>query len=82
MGRGAAKRSLGQNFLVDPGIAARIVEAAGIAQEDTVVEIGPGRGALTDGLRGRAKRLICVEKDDALAPNSPARFWSVISAFS
>ncbi len=75
MGRApAAKRSLGQNFLIDLGVVARIVKAAGIRDGETVVEIGPGRGALTAGLRGLSTRLICVEKDDALAPELAARF--------
>jgi len=68
------KRSLGQNFLVDPGIAARIVQAAGVREGETVVEIGSGRGALTGGLRGLASRLICVEKDDVLAPALAEQF--------
>ncbi|MEE2830410.1 MAG: 16S rRNA (adenine(1518)-N(6)/adenine(1519)-N(6))-dimethyltransferase RsmA [Myxococcota bacterium] len=62
-----AKRSLGQNFLVDAAVIDRIVSAAGIGEGDTVLEIGPGRGALTEGLRKRAHRLVLVEKDDALA---------------
>jgi len=74
MGRPAAKRSLGQNFLVDHGVVARIVQAAGISADETVIEIGPGRGALTPGLRGLAGRLVCIEKDDELAPALAARF--------
>lgn len=74
MGQAAAKRSLGQNFLVDLGVVARIVQAAGICQDETVVEIGPGRGALTPGLRGLASQLVCIEKDDELAPALAARF--------
>lgn len=65
------KRSLGQNFLVDRGVARRIVEAAGIERGSTVVEIGPGRGALTGGLVERVEetegRLVLVELDDTLA---------------
>lgn len=61
------KRSLGQNFLQDPAIIARIVEAAGVVEGETVLEIGPGRGALTDKLRARAGRFIAVEKDDELS---------------
>jgi len=41
------KKSLGQHFLVDHNLSAKIVEAAGISSNDTVIEIGPGRGALT-----------------------------------
>lgn len=69
-----AKKSLGQNFLVDPTVIRRIVEASGAGPGDAVVEIGPGRGALTEGLRGRCGRLVLVEKDDALAAALAQRF--------
>jgi 16S rRNA (adenine1518-N6/adenine1519-N6)-dimethyltransferase len=68
------KRALGQNFLVDPNIQRRIVELAEIGPEDTVLEIGPGRGALTGHLSERAGRLILVELDDDLAPALEERF--------
>lgn len=71
---GRAKRSLGQNFLVDPSVIERIVSASGIGSSETVVEIGPGRGALTDSLRRRAERLILIEKDDDLAARHQLRF--------
>ncbi|GAB6035673.1 16S rRNA (adenine(1518)-N(6)/adenine(1519)-N(6)) -dimethyltransferase RsmA [Fundidesulfovibrio butyratiphilus] len=62
------KRSLGQNFLVDPGVARRIVTAVGIEAGDTVVEIGPGRGALTGFLlESAAGRVLALEKDTTLA---------------
>ncbi|MDP9349702.1 MAG: 16S rRNA (adenine(1518)-N(6)/adenine(1519)-N(6))-dimethyltransferase RsmA, partial [Gemmatimonadota bacterium] len=63
-----AKRSLGQNFLVDANIQRKIVDALGAGPEDEVLEIGPGRGALTRHLAGRAKRLVLVELDDELVP--------------
>lgn len=63
-----AKKSLGQHWLVDRKVMARIVDAAAIAPEETVVEVGPGRGALTAMLAERASRLICVELDRELAP--------------
>jgi 16S rRNA (adenine1518-N6/adenine1519-N6)-dimethyltransferase len=69
-----AKKSLGQNFLVDQGVVDRIVSAAGVRAGDTVVEIGPGRGALTGGLRALAGHYVCVEKDDALAAELAASF--------
>ena len=76
----APKRSLGQCFLVDPGAAARIVEEARVAPGDIVLEIGPGRGAITEGLAlqvravgGRA-RLLLVEIDDDLAADLERRF--------
>lgn len=70
------KRSLGQNFLVDSQVIERIVSASGIAPGDTVIEIGPGRGALTDSLRLRAERLVLIEKDDELAGKHQRRFAS------
>lgn len=61
------KRSLGQNFLVDPNLQRKIVAALGAGPDDEVVEIGPGRGALTEHLVDRVGRLVLVELDDALA---------------
>jgi 16S rRNA (adenine1518-N6/adenine1519-N6)-dimethyltransferase len=63
-----AKRSLGQNFLVDPNLQRKIVDALDAGAEDTVLEIGPGRGALTEHLARRAGRLVAVELDNDLAP--------------
>jgi 16S rRNA (adenine1518-N6/adenine1519-N6)-dimethyltransferase len=57
------KPRLGQNFLADAGAAEKIVEALGDVSESVVVEIGPGKGALTQALARRAKRLIAVELD-------------------
>jgi len=62
------KPKLGQNFLTDPTARQRIVEALGDISSDTVLEIGPGRGALTSLLATRARNLIAVELDRALAP--------------
>lgn len=61
-----AKKSLGQHFLVDRRVRGRIVEAADLAPDDTVVEIGPGRGFLTKALAERAGRVVAVELDGAL----------------
>jgi 16S rRNA (adenine1518-N6/adenine1519-N6)-dimethyltransferase len=71
---GRPKRSLGQNFLVDPNLQRKIVEAVEAEPGDTVVEVGPGRGALTDHLAGRVGRLVLVELDDALAGDLRERF--------
>jgi len=62
-----AKRSLGQNFLVDGNLQRKIVEALAPGPSDEILEIGPGRGALTRHLAGRCRSLILVELDDALA---------------
>jgi 16S rRNA (adenine1518-N6/adenine1519-N6)-dimethyltransferase len=61
-----AKRALGQNFLVDPNIQRKIVEALDPSPDDEVLEIGPGQGALTRHLVGAVRRLVLVELDDAL----------------
>ncbi len=58
-----AKKSLGQNFLRDAGIIDRIVHALGPIDESPVIEIGPGRGALTEKLLEKAGRVIAVEFD-------------------
>jgi 16S rRNA (adenine1518-N6/adenine1519-N6)-dimethyltransferase len=61
-----AKRSLGQNFLVDPNLQRKIVDALHPGPDDEVVEIGPGRGALTGHLAPLVRRLVLVELDDQL----------------
>ena len=69
-----AKKSLGQNFLVDPNIQRKIVAAAELTPEDEVLEIGPGQGALTHLLVGRCGRLVLVELDDTLFQELAARY--------
>ena len=59
----AAKSRLGQNFLRDPQAVQRIVTALGDLSTRTVVEIGPGKGAITAALAAKAKRLIAIELD-------------------
>ena len=61
------KPKLGQHFLVDQSAAQRIVDALGDLAQSTVLEIGPGRGALTTLLARRARRVIAVETDRVLA---------------
>lgn len=67
-------RRLGQHFLRDQRIIQRIVDAFAPKPEETVVEIGPGTGALTSLLVERAGRVIAVEFDDKLAPVLQERF--------
>jgi 16S rRNA (adenine1518-N6/adenine1519-N6)-dimethyltransferase len=61
------RKRLGQHFLNDPQILGDIADALAPEPHDTVVEIGPGRGSLTELLAGRAGRIVAVELDTALA---------------
>ncbi len=60
------KKSLGQNFLTDTNIVKKIVEVAGLTNEDLVIEIGPGSGALTIELAKQAKFVLSYEIDERL----------------
>jgi len=68
------KKSLGQNFLVDEQHLDRVVAAADLTADDTVLEIGPGLGALTRRLAAKAGRVIAVELDDRLITVLRAQF--------
>jgi 16S rRNA (adenine1518-N6/adenine1519-N6)-dimethyltransferase len=61
------RKWLGQHFLTDPRILGRIADVLEITEKDIVVEIGPGRGALTEQLVTRAKRVVAIEIDRDLA---------------
>lgn len=63
-----ARKELGQNFLVEPTLAEKIVELADIGAGDTVLEIGAGLGAMTIAAGRRTPRMIAVEKDAHLVP--------------
>jgi 16S rRNA (adenine1518-N6/adenine1519-N6)-dimethyltransferase len=69
----SARKSLGQNFLLDLNLTARIARAAGPLEGSTVIEVGPGPGGLTRALLALgARRVIAVERDErALAPLRP-----------
>jgi len=69
-----ARKSLGQHFLRDPSIARRIVRLARPATGETVVEIGPGLGALTAFLAESCERLVLVELDLHLAERAAAQY--------
>lgn len=68
------KPKLGQHFLASDSFALQIVDALGDVSQNTVLEIGPGRGALTSLLANRARRLIAVELDRVLAAQLRLRF--------
>ncbi len=58
-----AKKQYGQNFLIDKNVLKKIVDISEITKEDTVIEIGPGMGCLTEYLCLNAKKVICYEID-------------------
>ncbi len=63
-----ADKKLGQNFLIDESVVRRIVEAAELTPEDTVLEVGPGIGTLTQGLAESGASVVAVELDKRLLP--------------
>ena len=63
-----AKKSLGQNFLHAPNVISAMVHTASISLGDTVLEVGPGKGALTIKLLEAGAKVIAVEKDDRAIP--------------
>ncbi|HYE65961.1 MAG TPA: 16S rRNA (adenine(1518)-N(6)/adenine(1519)-N(6))-dimethyltransferase RsmA [Pyrinomonadaceae bacterium] len=69
-----AKKSLGQNFLTDERVVDRIVGELAPRADETIIEIGPGRGALTSRLIEKAGRLVAVEFDRDLVPVLRQRF--------
>ena len=68
------KKSLGQNFMHDPNALEKIVATAALMPDDTVIEIGPGTGALTEHLAKAARHVFAIEIDERLAPILEARF--------
>jgi len=80
-----AKKSLGQNFLVDVNYVQKIVAVLDLKEADTVIEIGPGRGALTENLVESGAKVIAIELDREFVPMLRVRFsaddnFSVIEA--
>lgn len=73
------KKSLGQHFLNSPQIIADIVGAGNVEKSDTVVEIGPGEGVLTEKLLETGANIIAIEKDDRLIPVLQQKFTRDIS---
>ena len=62
------QKKFGQNFLIDPHVLDRIVEAAEVTKEDCVLEIGPGIGTMTQYLAESAREVVAVEIDKNLIP--------------
>ncbi len=72
--RNRPKRSLGQHFLIDPGIARKVIREAMLGPGDVVLEIGPGKGALTEPLLEVARQLVAIEIDTGLIEQLVERF--------
>jgi len=70
------RKSLGQNFLINDGIYQKILEAADVGKKDTILEIGPGLGTLTEYLSRTGASVIAVEKDRFLANYLAKKFES------
>src|ERR687883_2036054 len=68
------KRRFGQNFLADERVVERIVREVSPRRDETIVEIGPGRGALTSRLIDQAGRLVAIELDRDLVPLLQEKF--------
>jgi 16S rRNA (adenine1518-N6/adenine1519-N6)-dimethyltransferase len=73
------KKSLGQNFLKSKGAIGKMVEVSGAKKGETVLEIGPGLGVLTEALLATGANVIAVEKDDRLIPILQEKFEKEIS---
>lgn len=74
------KKSLGQNFLTSPQIARAIVEAGDVVADDIILEIGPGKGILTQDLLSFAGKVVAIEKDNELISFLNEKFASEISS--
>ncbi|MCH7883532.1 ribosomal RNA small subunit methyltransferase A [Patescibacteria group bacterium] len=72
---------LGQHFLLSKSVASRMVAAAEITKNDTVLEIGPGKGMLTQELLKKAKKVIAVEKDPKLCTFLKEKFGHLNNFF-
>lgn len=74
-----AKKSLGQNFLKSKVALTKMLEAGEVNENDIILEVGPGKGALTEKLVMVAKKVIAVEKDDRLIEFLQAKFANEIT---
>ncbi len=75
-----AKKSLGQNFLHSMGAVHAMVEASRVTKDDIVLEIGPGKGVLTEFLLKTGAQVIAVEKDDRMIPHLSERFGGEVTS--
>ena len=68
------KKHLGQNFLIDHNVRQRIIEACALKKTDTILEIGPGKGTLTELIAPQVQRVIAVETDEGLSQGLREKF--------
>lgn len=68
------KKSLGQNFLTSESALQKIVDSADIKRNELVLEVGPGKGALTQKILEKGGKIVAIEKDDRLIPFLNERF--------
>lgn len=69
-----AKKTLGQNFLLNPGVIDKIVSAVEINRNDVIIEIGPGTGTLTEKFTQKSSRVFAIEKDHRLIAGLKEKF--------
>ncbi len=74
------KKSLGQHFLTSPQVIESLCDAGHVMSGDTVIEIGPGKGALTRALLRRQARVLALEKDETLIPYLSETFATEIAS--
>lgn len=76
-----AKKSLGQHFLTSESALKKIIDAGEVTANDIVIEVGPGKGVLTEALLQKAGKVIAIEKDKELIPELQERFLRDIEGF-
>lgn len=74
-----AKKSLGQNFLINHDVVRETVGASNITKNETVLEVGPGKGVLTQALLKTGAKVVAVEKDESLVKFLQAKFANEIA---
>ena len=74
-----SKKSLGQNFLTNTTIVSSIADEGNITPNETILEIGPGKGVLTEELLKRGAKVIAIEKDTELLPYLEGKFSKALS---
>jgi 16S rRNA (adenine1518-N6/adenine1519-N6)-dimethyltransferase len=75
-----AKKSLGQNFLKNKKVLQKIVEVSELSKKDLVLEVGPGKGALTEKILDSGARVLVIEKDHRMIPLLEQKFAEQISS--